>query len=86
MERGSYMLIQPGMPVVGPDGNLGSVIEVIADVDVDVFRGIILSHGLLFTRRAFISADAIVQVTESEVDVSVSRTDLNRMPAQPAAI
>jgi len=74
------MLISPGMPVVGVDGTIGSVAEVVADSNMDVFRGIVVSHGMLTPKRVFIGSDEITGVTEKEVDVSISKADFDRMP------
>jgi uncharacterized protein YrrD len=80
MERGSYMLITPGMPVVGVDGTIGNVAEVVADSDMDVFRGIVVSHGVLSPKRAFLASDDITAVTDKEVDVRLSKADFDRLP------
>ena len=80
MERGSYMLISPGMPVVGVDGTIGSVAEVVADSGMDVFRGIVVSHGMISPKRVFIMSDDITSVTDTEVDVRLSIADFERMP------
>lgn len=85
MERGSYMLIAPGMPVVGVDGTIGNVDEVVADSGVDVFRGIVVSHGILTQKRALIPPDDITGVTDREVDVRLSKADFDRLPSVEAA-
>jgi hypothetical protein len=82
MEHGSYLLIQPGMTVTGPDGSLGSVSEVVADSAVDVFRGVVVTYGLLATHRAFIPADAVVGVDDA-VEVSITRAELSQLPPPP---
>src|SRR5262249_18384792 len=64
MEQGSYLQITAGMRVVGADGTLGVVSEVIADPSVDVFRGIMMSYGFLAGRNAFVCPDDIVRVTD----------------------
>lgn len=85
MERGSYMLISPGMPVVGTDGSIGSVAEVVADEGVDVFRGIVVTHGMLAPKRVFVAGDEITGVTDREVDVRISRADFDRLPVEETA-
>ena len=82
MERGSYMLITPGMSVKGTDGPIGNVAEVVADLGVDVFRGIVVTHGMLAPRRAMIAADYILAVTDDEVDVRLSKADFDLLPAE----
>lgn len=80
MEQGSYMLIENGMTVRGTDADLGTVEQVVADTGVDVFRGIILSHGLLFAKRSLISADHIVAVTGKVVQVDISKSAAESLP------
>ena len=82
MDHGSYMLIQPGMTVTGPDGNLGSVSEVVADAGVDVFRGIVVTYGLLATHKAFVPAEAVVGADDA-VEVSITRAELEKLPPTP---
>jgi uncharacterized protein YrrD len=79
------MLIERGMTVQGTDAALGSVADVIADREADVFRGIILTHGLLMPKRGFIPADHIVGVTGDVVEVDLSRSDAEKLSAMPVA-
>jgi hypothetical protein len=85
MEHGSYLLIERGMTVQGMDGNLGSIAEVIADQEADVFRGVILTHGLLMPKRSFITAEHIVGVGEDVVEVDLTKADAENLPAPPHA-
>lgn len=80
MERGSYLLIQKGMPISGPEGSLGSVHEVIADISSDVFRGIVIATGLLARHLHFIAADEVVSVTETGVEVNLKKSNIDQMP------
>ena len=84
MERGSYLLIEPGMSVTGLDGSIGNVAEVVADADVDVFRGIVVSYGLLAAKRVMIGADDIIGVDEREVSVNIHKADVDHMPTVAA--
>lgn len=80
MEQGSYMLIERGMTVQGTDGELGTVSEVVADVGADVFRGIVLSHGLLLTKHVFVPSGNIVSVGDRIVQVNLSRSEADHLP------
>ena len=84
METGSYLLIERGMPVVGIDGDLGTVFEVVADVSVDVFRGIVLAHGLFAGTHGFVSADKVLRVEQNKVYVGLSKTEANDLPTPTA--
>ena len=84
MEQGSYMLIERGMTVRGTDADLGTVAQVVADENADVFRGILLAHGLL-ARQTFLSGDHVVSVVGNVVRVDLSKTEAERLPPPTAA-
>ena len=75
------MLIERGMTVHGTDGDLGTVAEVVADTGVDVFRGIVLAHGLLGLKQAFVPGELVVRVEHNDVYVSLSKTEAEQLPA-----
>jgi len=81
MEQGSYMLIERGMTVRGIDGDLGTVSQVVADSEADIFRGLVLTHGLLLPKQAFISAEKVVGVTERRVQVNLTRAQAEQLPS-----
>lgn len=80
MEQGSYMLIKPGMTVHGTDGGIGTVAEVVADENADVFRGIVVTHGLLLHKQLFVPADQVASVTETVVSLSLSKDQADTLP------
>ncbi len=52
MREGSYMEIEPGMRVIGPDGKaIGTVDQVVADDASGIFHGLAVRHGLLGDTR-----------------------------------
>ena len=57
--------------------------RIIADQEADVFRGIVLTHGLLMPKRSFITAEHIVGVSGDMVEVDLSRSDAEKLPAPP---
>ncbi len=69
------------MTVRGTDGDLGNVVEVVADEGVDVFRGVVLGHGLFSAKRGFVPADRVVRVEQNVVHVSLSRTEADQLPS-----
>ena len=83
MEQGSYMLIERGMTVHGIDGDLGTVSQVVADPGVDIFRGLVLTHGLLLPKQVFIPAENVVGVAERTVRVNLTRDQASHL-APPA--
>ncbi len=78
MDKGSYMLIEPGMPVRGTDADLGTVAELVADVDADIFRGVMLSHGL-FSANVFVPGERITSVAEGIVYTDLTRDEAARL-------
>lgn len=74
MDKGSYLLIEPGMPVRGTNADLGTVAEVVADVNVDIFRGVMLSHGL-FSANVFVPGERITSVTDGVVHTDLTREE-----------
>lgn len=80
METGSYLLITRGMTVQGTDGDLGTVAEVVADTGVDVFRGIVLAHGFLPVKHAFVPAENVAGVEHNTVSVSLSTSEAEQLP------
>jgi len=79
MEQGSYMLIERGMTVVGTDGDIGSVAEVVADTVADIFRGLILTHGLLLPKQVFVPAENIVGVADRRVQLNLTKAQTERL-------
>ena len=69
------------MTVRGTDGDLGKVAEVVADAEIDVFRGIVLAHGFLAGKHGFIPGEQVISVEQNGVTVSLSKTDADNLPA-----
>jgi hypothetical protein len=82
MKEGSYFAIRPGMAVIGDEGRIGSVSEVVGDTTVDIFRGIVVSHGLT-SQHAFVDQAHVVAVVGDEVQVDLSADDLDALPDAP---
>lgn len=79
MERGSYRLLRPGMRVQGRDGvDLGTVAEVVADENADIFRGLLLSRGL-FGTNVFVPGERVDAVEEDVVRVDLDRDEAERL-------
>ena len=78
------MLIERGMTVRGSDGDLGTVAELVADENVDVFRGIVVAHGFLGAKHGFVPGERVISVEQNIVSVSLSKTELEQLPAASA--
>ena len=77
-------MISRGMIVRGTDGDLGTVAEVVADAGIDVFRGIVLAHGFLFTKQGFIPADKIARVEQNSVYVGLTKSEAEQLSSPEA--
>jgi hypothetical protein len=81
MERGSWLLIERGMPVRGAgDGNasLGTVAEVIGEEGTDIFRGVTLSTGR-GRGNLFVPEDRIRAVDGGAVFVDLDPAHLDEL-------
>lgn len=86
MERGSYLLLEPGMPVRDADGaDLGSVSEVVADEGLDIFRGIVLERGGMRDVNVFVPGEEVAAVDGGTVTLALKRDDIDRLERVPAA-
>lgn len=74
------MLIEPGMMVQGTDGTIGTVAEVVADENVDVFRGLVVTHGLLLHKKLFVPAEQVVGVANRVVSLALSKDEAEVLP------
>lgn len=62
------------MRVRGTDADLGTIAEVVADGDADIFRGFLMSHGL-FSANVFVPGDRVTSVEDGVVHVDMSREE-----------
>ncbi len=70
MREGSYMEIEPGMRVVGADGEgVGTVSQVLSDQESGIFHGLAVRHGLFGDTR-LVPGDQVVAVREGVVQIS----------------
>ncbi len=74
MEEGSYLLLAPGMIVRGTDGDLGTIAEVVADENADIFRGVTLARGL-FAHHVFLPGERITAVRDNVAFTNLSRAE-----------
>jgi Uncharacterized protein conserved in bacteria (DUF2171) len=75
----SWLVIEPGWKVVGPDGDeIGKVEEVVGDSEEDIFNGLAVSTGLL-DRPRYVPSEQVRQITEGRVQLALSGDELNRL-------
>ena len=71
----SWMTLAEGTPAVGTDGEeIGTVVEVVADRQKDIFSGIAVKSGL-FANKRFVPADLIESMTADAVRVGLPASE-----------
>ena len=71
----SWMTLEKGTRVVSSDGTeLGTVADVIADVEKGIFSGLSISSGLL-SGNLFVPADLIGNMSEDAVALSITSAE-----------
>ena len=74
----SWFLIEKGWTVVGRDGELGSVHEVVGDSGKDIFNGLSITPGLLRTAK-YVPAERVGTITEGRIEVDLSADEFDRL-------
>jgi hypothetical protein len=75
----SWLVIEPGWQVVGPDGNeIGTVESVVGDSAEDIFNGLAVLTGM-FDRPRYVPAEQVQQITEGRIQLALSEDELNRL-------
>ncbi len=81
-EPASYLTLTAGTPVYASGGEkVGSVAEVVAAVEQDIFEGIAISSHLGVGRRRFASAEQIAEIGEQGVLLSLDAGAFGQLPA-----
>ena len=76
----SYLLIEPGWDVVGSDGEkVGEVKELLADLDADIFDGLVVDPGLLKPAR-YVPAEQVGDILEGRIELALSSDEFERLP------
>jgi hypothetical protein len=75
----SYAALTKGTPVLCSDGErLGRVAHVLADEDLDVVDGIVVSHGL--GGHAFVDIEQVASIREHGVTLTISSAEAHSLP------
>jgi hypothetical protein len=85
----SYLTVAEGVPVHASDGReVGKVAHVLADAQIDVFEGLIVSSGFPPMHR-FVDAEHIAELHERGVVLAIDSQMVEELPtpsANPAAV
>lgn len=72
----SYLLIESGWSVVGPGGEeIGTVAEVDADEEKDIFSGIRI-RASRFGATRFVPSELVAQIVEGRIELTVTADEL----------
>ncbi|HEX3265989.1 MAG TPA: PRC-barrel domain-containing protein [Candidatus Limnocylindrales bacterium] len=86
----SYLTVAEGVPVYASDGReVGKVAHVLADADVDVFDGLVISSGGIPPAHRFVDADQVAALHERGVVLAIDSELAEHLPrpsANPAAV
>ena len=86
----SYLTVAEGVPVYASGGReVGKVAHVLADADVDVFDGLVISSGGIPPAHRFVDADQVAALHERGVVLAIDSQlaeNLPRPSANPAAV
>jgi len=86
----SYLTLDEGVPVYASDGHeVGKCAHVLADADVDVFEGIVISCGGIPPDHRFVDSGQIAELHERGVVLGIDSElaeDLPKPSENPAAM
>jgi uncharacterized protein YrrD len=80
----SWMVVERGWRVLGADSaELGKVDEITGDPEADIFDGVVVSRGLLKSRR-YIPSEHVGEITDDEVvRVELDRSAFEALDEKP---
>ena len=80
-DPGSYLTLEPGVPVYSNDGDrLGKVEDVQADEEADVFHGLVIDVSAMPGAHRFVGAPAVDRIHERGVVLALSASEAERLP------
>ena len=75
----SWLVIEKGWDVVGRDGSeLGSIDEVVGDLEKDIFNGLAVTPGLLRSAR-YVPAERVGTIVEGRVELDLDQDEFERL-------
>lgn len=75
----SWKVVERGWEVVGADGaGLGSVHELVGDVNADIFNGLHVSPGLLRSSR-YVPSEEVAAIFEGRVELRLDAAAFDRL-------
>jgi uncharacterized protein YrrD len=81
----AYPALKPGLPVYSSDGErLGKVERVLADIDANIFDGIVFDTTSLPGGHRFVDAPEVEGIYDRGVVLKVDATEAAKLPAPSA--
>ena len=78
----SYLVLEKGAHVYGSDGEkVGRVAEVRADLEKDIFDGLVIERSILPGGEHYVTADRVDEIYERGVVLAVDSTAVESLPA-----
>jgi uncharacterized protein YrrD len=78
-QRVAWILVEAGWKVEASDGKeVGTVHEVLADEEKDIFDGLAVSSGLL-KRPRYVPAESVREITEGRIALTISADAFERL-------
>lgn len=75
----SWLVVEPGYPVVGADGEeLGKVEEVLGDQAADIFDGLSVATGLL-RKPKYVAAELVASIDTDAVRLTIDKDEIERL-------
>lgn len=74
----SWMMIEPGWTVVdSADDKVGTVHEVLGDVESDIFHGLVVLTGMLATKEVL--SEQVGEIVEGSVQLLVTKVEVDAL-------
>jgi hypothetical protein len=76
----SWLVVEPGHPVVTADGEeLGKVKEVLGDNVAGIFDGLIVGHGLLGVEERYVPAELVESIDTEAVHLTIGAAETKQL-------
>jgi uncharacterized protein YrrD len=80
-EPSSYLTVEAGVPVYSCDGEqVGTVKDVVADTELDIFEGLVLDTGLLPGDHRFADANQVEEIFDRGVLLKIDGAAAEGLP------
>ncbi len=77
----AYTVLEPGARVYTSDGEeVGRVSEVVADLQVDIFDGLVVETGALGTGKRFVRGEQVEEIFEDGVLLKIDSEAAKSLP------